>query len=130
MAYTPPVQATAIEGLQIDASGGQQPAPNPTVGAGRQLCFAGQTANASAGAAANPALGAFSVPAGTANGATIAVPNALVGPGSYVFLQPTGNGGAITGLAVTATAAGGFTATVYSSGATTSATDVWYLVVN
>jgi hypothetical protein len=130
MAYTPPVQATAIEGLQIDASGGQQPAPNPTVGAGRQLCFAGQTANASAGAAANQALGAFSVPAGTANGGAVAVPNALVGPGSYVFLQPTGNGGAITGLAVTATAAGQFTATIYSSGATTSATDVWYAIFN
>jgi len=130
MAYTPPAQATAIEGLQIDASGDYQPAPNPTVQAGRQLCFAGQTSNSSAGAAANQALGAFSIPAGTSNGGTVAVPNALVGPGSYVFLQQTGNGGAIMGLAVTAIAAGQFTVTVYGTGATTSATDVWYLVVN
>ncbi len=130
MAYTPPAQATAIEGLQIDASGGYQPLPNPTVGAGRQLCFAGQTSHTSAGAAANQALGAFSVPAGTAGGGAVTVQNALVGPGSYVFLQTTGNGGAITGVAVTAVAAGSFTVTVYATGATTSAADVWYLVVN
>ncbi len=130
MAFTAPVQATAIEGLQIDASGGYQPAPNPTVQAGRQLCFAGQTGNTGAGAAANQALGAFSVPAGTASGGAIAVQNALVGLGSYVFLQPRGNGGAMTALAVTSVAPGSFTVTVYGTGATTSATDVWYLVIN
>ena len=130
MAYTPPVQATAIEGLQSDASGGYQPLPNPTVQAGRQLCFAGQTTNTSVAAAANQALGAFSTPMGTASGGAIAVQNALAGPDSYVFLQPTGNGGAITGLAVTAVAPGSFTVTVYGTGATTAAVDVWYFIVN
>ncbi len=131
MAFTAPVQPTAIEGLQNDSAGGAQQVPNVAILAGRQLCFAGQTGNTSGASAANQAIGTFGIPAGTPSGGAIAVPNTLIGTGSLVFLQPTGNGGTITGVAVTALVAGtGFTATVYGSGPTTSAVDVWYWVAN
>ncbi len=130
--YTAPVLPTAIEGLQMDSTApNNQPTPNPCIAAGRQLCVAGQTANTSAGSVANQQVGTFSIPAGTASGGMVAVPNTLVGAGSLVFLQVRGNGGTITTVAVTALTAGtGFTVTVYGSGATTSAVDCWYLIVN
>ncbi len=131
MAYTGPVLPTSLEGIQNDSTAANnQPAPNPCVAANRQLCVAGQTANTSAGNVANQQVGTFSIPAGTASGGTVAVANTLVGANSLVFLQVRGNGGTISEIAVTAVAAGTFTVTVYASGATTSAVDCWYWIVN
>lgn len=132
MAYTAPALPTALEGVQQDSTAvSNQPAPNPAIAAGRELCFAGQTANTSAGNVANQAVGTCGIPSGTASGATIAVPNTLVGASSLVFLQARGNGGTIQGLAVTTLTPGsGFTITVYASGATTASVDIWYLIIN
>jgi len=130
--YTAPVLPTALEGIQLDSTApNNQPTPNPCIAANRQLCVAGQTANTSGGNVANQQVGTFSIPAGTANGGTVAVANTLVGANSLVFLQVRGNGGTITTVGVTALTAGtGFTATVYASGATTGAVDCWYWIVN
>lgn len=131
MAYTSPALPTALEGVQQDSTAvSNQPAPNPCIASGRELCFAGQTSNASASNVANQAVGTFSIPNGTANGATVQVNNSLVGAGSLVFLQLRGNGGTIQGVAATAVAAGSFTITIYASGATIAAVDCWFWVVN
>ncbi len=130
--YTGPVLPTALEGLQLDSTApNNQPAPNPCIAANRQLCVAGQASNTSGGNVANQQVGTFSIPAGTASGGAVVVPNALVGPNSLVFLQLRGNGGTISTVGVTALSAGtGFTVTVYASGATTAAVDCWYWIVN
>lgn len=129
--YTGPVLPTALEGIQLDATApNNQPAPNPCIASGRELCYAGQASNTSAGNVANQAVGTFSIPAGTAAGGTIVVSNTLVGPNSLVFTQLRGNGGTIAEVAVTAVAAGTFTVTVYASGATMAAVDCWYWIVN
>lgn len=131
MAYTSPALPTALEGVQQDSTViSNQPAPNPCIASGRELCFAGQTSNTSAGNVANQAVGTFSIPNGTANGATVQVNNSLIGANSMVFVQLRGNGGTIQGVAVTAVAAGSFTVSVYASGNTTAAVDCWFWVVN
>ena len=139
-------QATSIDGLVLDIgsyavqSNNQisniTPAINPAIAPGRELCYAGQTSNTSAGNVAGQAIGTFSIPSGTANGATVVVNNGQIGPNSMVFLQLRGNGGTITNVVVSALTAattgvtGSFTITVNSSGATTSAVDCWYWIVN
>ena len=132
MAYMGPVLPTSLEGIQNDSTAANnQPEPNPCIAANRQLCVAGQTANTRAGNGANQQGGTFSIPAGTASGGTVLVPNTLVGPNSLVFLQPRGNGGSLTTVGVTALTAGAsFTVTVFGSGPTTAAVDCWYLIVN
>ncbi len=140
-------QPTNSEGLILDTGSYQgststgkvsniTPAPNPAIAANRMLCYAGQTSNTSAGAVGGQALGAVSIPSGTANGGTVVVTNSQIGPNSYIFLQLRGFGGTIQEVAVTAQTAattstpGTFTIAVATSGPTTSAVDCHYWIVN
>lgn len=139
MGYTGPAQPTDVDGLQVDSTVvASVPQPNPSVPAGANLCFAGQSVanagvNTSGANVANQAIGTFAIPSGTANGAKIVVPNTLIKAGSMVMTQLTGIGGTITEVCVSPgdyVAGTSFAATIVTSGATTAAVDCWYQIIN
>ena len=136
MSLTTPVQPTEVEGLVNDSAttgSSQNVAYNVGVAAGRELIYAGQTANTSAANVANQAIGTFQIPSGTANGTAITVPNTLVGANSIIMLQLCQNPGQITELAVdpAAIVAGtSFAVKVYTSANTGANADCWYQILN
>ena len=139
MGFNGPVLPTEIDGWQVDSTGAAAtPNPNPTVPAGRSLCYAGQSdgtngINTSGTNVANQAVGTFSIPNATANGTKIVVPNTLIRAGSMVFLQLIDVAGTITEVCCNPAdhvAGTSFSVKVISSGATSGAVDCWYQIVN
>ena len=139
MGYTGPAQPTDIDGLQVDSTVVSSiPTPNPTVPAGTNLCYAGQSAanvgvNTSGANVANQGVGTLSIPNATASGTKIVVPNTLIKAGSMVFLQLIDVAGTITEVCCNPAdhvAGTSFSVKVITSGATVGAVDCWYQIVN
>lgn len=135
MPVTSPFLPTPLDSLQEDSYGVStfSATPNICVKKGRQLNFAGQTANTSGANVANQAVGTFSLPNGTTSGTSLtAVANTLVGANSLIeIIGINGDPGVqVTFCVVSRVAGTSFTVKVYTSGTTTAAADVHYRITN
>lgn len=134
MAVTSPFLPTPLDSMQEDSFGvsGFSATPNACIKKGRQLNFAGQTANTSASNVANQAVGTVKIPSGTADGGSITITNSLIGATSLIVLQVKGSSGKKLMLdnVVPASGSATFTVRTADAAATTADCDVWYWIVN